>query len=127
MGMKTGADLLYHTPAELATSYVQWVDEIYDGRTVAWGIPVLDRYILPMRAGELITLMGRPGGGKTSILMWLAIQEAKRIQARGTAKTEAVVYCTWEQSAEELEVFVQSEGKYTMEDIMHKRVARDIV
>lgn len=102
MTEKNILDALVHTPANVATAYVQWYKERQKHSGITWGIPVLDKHCLPMRPGELTTILGRPGMGKSSLLAALAIQEAKRIVEREQEKHEAVVFVTWENSVEEL-------------------------
>lgn len=115
---------LVHTPAELAGSFVQWAERIQQDPGITWGVPAIDKRVIPMRPGELVGLIGRPGHAKTSLLAYFAREEAKRIQARGKAETEAVVYVTWEQSAEELEAFFQTDTRdgHSITDIAWGRV-----
>lgn len=108
---------LVHTPAELASSFVEWAGRIQRDPGITWGVPAIDKRVIPMRPGELVGLIGRPGHMKTSLLAYFAREEAKRIQARGAAETEAVVYVTWEQSAEELEAFFQADGEDSVTDV----------
>jgi hypothetical protein len=57
----------------------------------------------------------------------LAKREATRIVARNATESEAVVYITWEQSAEELECFFQADGEYSASDIAWGRVDLDTI
>ncbi len=109
--------LLVHTPAELGQEYLAWAERVRSDGGIRWGIEAIDRVVLPMRAGDEISIIGRPGDGKTSILAYLARQEAARIIERGAAEKQAVVYVTWEQSAEELEAFFHASSVQSIADI----------
>lgn len=126
MTTKTDAEkfrVLVNTPAELASQFSAWYDNLQAHPGVPWGIPALDKAIIPMRPGDLVGLVARPGHGKSSMLAYLARAEAKRIIERGAQDTEVVVYVTWESSAEELETFFLSDGTFSATDIAWGRVA----
>lgn len=116
---------LIHTPAELAREHVAWAEWIQAHPGVRFGVEAIDKRVIPMRPGELISIIARPGHGKTSLLAYFARQQADRIAARGKADEEAVIYVTWEQSAEELEAFFQTDGDYSISDIAWGRVDLD--
>ena len=115
--MKGDVRKLIHTPADLATEHLAWATRNATMPGMSWGIASVDARVIPMRPGDLIGLMGRPGHGKSSIMAFLARTEAKRIMARGAAETEAVVYVTWESSAEELENFFAADDKASASDV----------
>lgn len=108
---------LIHTPAEQAQEFVAWAQAQAEHPGIPWGVQAIDKRVIPLRPGNLVSIIARPGHGKTSLLAFLARQEAKRIQARGTADKEAVLYCTWEQAAEEMEAFFQTDGQMSVTDI----------
>jgi replicative DNA helicase len=108
---------LVHTPAELSEAYVAWATHMQDTPGVRWGIPAIDRHVIPMHPGDLTCLIGRPGSGKTSLLAYLAKTQAARIREAGNAKREAVVYVTWESSAEEITNFLLTDGTYSVSDV----------
>ena len=118
---------LVHTPAELMTGFVAWAERAKHHPGVQFGLPVVDQAMIPMRPGELVSILGRPGDGKTSILAYLARQEARRIQERGTGDREVVVYTTWEQSAEELTAFFLTNNRYSISDVAWGRADLDDV
>lgn len=117
MTMKGDFKQLIHTPADLAVEHLDWATRNATMPGMSWGIPIIDRYVIPMRPGDLVGLIGRPGHGKSSILAYLARTEAKRIIKRGTAKKEAVIYVTWESSAEELENFFAADKNTSASDV----------
>lgn len=116
---------LVHTPAEMMTSYVAWAEQAQANPGVPFGVKVIDEHMIPMKPGDLVTILGRPGDGKSSILAYLARQEEKRIQAR-KAKDEVVVYVTWEQTCEELVAFFMAD-EYSVSDVAWGRVDLDMV
>lgn len=125
--MKADCRTLVHTPAELAAEYIAWAEHIRSDPGVPFGVPAIDRHVIPMRPGELISIIARPGMGKTSLMAYLAREQAKRITAAGNADTQAVVYVTWEQSAEELEAFFQADGQHSLSDIAWGRADIDAI
>jgi len=118
---------LIHTPSQLAAEYVAWAEHIQSTPGVKFNVPAIDKAVIPMRPGDLVSIIGRPGHGKTCLLAYFAREQARQIEASGNAEREAVVYVTWEQSAEELEAFFQTEGGYSVSDIAWGRVDLDIV
>ncbi len=124
--MKTSYRDLVHTPAELAVEHVAWAEHIKSDPGVTFGIQAIDKIVLPMRGGDLVSIIARPTMGKTSLMATFAREHARKLQALGAAgKDRAVVYVTWEQSAEELEAFFQADGKTTISDIAWGRVSID--
>lgn len=65
---------------------------------------------LPILPGEMVTVIARPGNGKTAFLMRTARERAKAIRLKAAmgdedAKRRVVVYVTYEQPVEELNAF----------------------
>ncbi len=120
--MQSNVRALVHTPADLASEHLAWATKIQDDPGIQFGIAAIDKLVIPMRGGDLISIISRPGHGKTSLMAYLAKREATRIIARNATESEAVVYITWEQSAEELECFFQADGQYSASDIAWGRV-----
>lgn len=116
---------LIHTPAELSTAFVQWAERIRATKGIPLGVPNLDKYIIPMRPGDLVGFVGRPGSGKSSLMAYLARQEAERIIQRGAQRREAVIYATWETSVEELENMFQADSECSATDIAWGRADMD--
>jgi replicative DNA helicase len=117
---------LIHTPAELATGLVSWAENIADTPGVGWGISRVDQQVIPMRPGNLVSIISRPGHGKTSLMARLARVEAERIRDHGT-EDQIVIYITWEQAAEELEALFQTSDLITASDIAWGRVDVDVL
>lgn len=96
------ADLVY-SPEEISRIGTSYLDARRNNRGA--GVPMylasIDRDFIPAMPGELISVIGRPGGGKTGFMMRWARERAARI--KGTNRV--VVYATYEQSIEELHAF----------------------
>jgi len=108
-------DLVFN-PAELATAYVAWAERNASDPGIPFGIPAIDKLVIPMRAGELIAIIARPGHGKSSLMAYLARQTANRFKAAKEDK-RVVVYVTWEQSAEELSMFFLANDQHSISDV----------
>lgn len=121
---KANVRQLVHTPADMASAHLEWARAIQADPGIQFGVSAIDQHVIPMRPGNLVCVLGRPGHGKTSLMAYLANVEAKRIEQRG-AKGEAVIYVTWEQAAEELDAFFQSGGDYSISDVSWGRVDLD--
>jgi replicative DNA helicase len=106
---------LIHSPTEVFTNGQKYLERRRDGN--AYGIPIglasldktytgrpVDEVFLPVWPGEMITVIGRPGNGKTGLMMWWARSWAKELQRRGEMN-RCVLYVTYEQTIEELNAF----------------------
>lgn len=104
-------DLVY-SPQQAFDIGTRYLDERRKGTTqlIPLGIPELDtpdtdgNFFLPMAPGELITITGRPGAGKTGFMLAVARKRAKWLKESGH-HDRIVVYVTIEQSVEELNTF----------------------
>lgn len=124
---KPAAKLQAHTPGELAQNYVRWAQSIKDSPGITWGIPMIDERVIPMRPGDFTALVARPGHCKSTMLAYLAKREAQQIVARGAFGREAVVFCTWEGSAEEIENFWVADGEFSSSDVAWGRVPMETI
>jgi replicative DNA helicase len=79
---------------------------------------------LPALPGELITIIGRPGNGKTGFMMRWARYRAKWLKDNGY-DDRVVVYATYEQSIEELHAFhVAAEAREAGSSVDVTKMAR---
>lgn len=117
---------LVHTPADLAIEYLDWARYIQENEGIKFGINSVDRVVTPMRPGQLVSIIARPGHGKTSIMAALARYHARNLQ-RTNATGQAIIYVTWEQSAEELEAFFHADGLYSATDIAWGKADLEII
>lgn len=117
--------LYVHTPAESNAAYLEYVENFFAAPSIQWGCKTLDNHrITPMSPGEITTLVARPGNGKTTTLVYMARREALRCDLD---KGECVVYITWEEPVESIEMSIQSGANYTSEQIAFKEIDIKII
>lgn len=124
---ETARTFFVHTPEDLSQSYVQYARRIQSEPGIQYGC-VLDKFIRPLRPGDVMAVVARPGHGKSSWMAYIARKTALDIAARSKQngstphQEEAVVYVTWEQTVEEIEAFFQSGKEYSSTDMAWGRV-----
>lgn len=115
------------TPADLAKQHVLYAKKIHAEPGVTWGIPSVDNVVLPIRGGETAVILGRPGDGKSSIMCYLAMHQARVITNSNDAN-RVVVYITWESTVDKLYTAIMSSYQtYTSTELYHDRVPIEIV
>ena len=110
---------LVYSPSEVAKLGIEYLQGrcLGEDEGVPIGIISLDSWFLPMRQGELLSILGRPRQGKTGLMLAWARGRAKYLRDIGDTK-RAVVYVTYEQCVEELFTFlVASETDINVEDM----------
>lgn len=120
---------LVHSPSDLNADYLRWAEYIQNTEGVTWGLGAIDEKVIPIRPGEMGIIIGRPGHGKTSVLVYLARAEAQRIIKRKAQQEECVVYVTWEESAEEVTKMLLGtpDSPYTITDLSWGRVDLNVI
>ena len=108
---------LLHSPSEAAAEYVQYAEAIRKHPGITWGVPSMDRQIIPMRPGDVVGIIARPGHGKSTLSAHVCRREGKRIAAAGMADKECAVYVSFEQSVEEIEALFQTGESYSVTDL----------
>lgn len=100
-------DIVY-TPNDTATIGTEYLKDKREQAKTGLGVPLgigpIDEIFIPAMAGELITILGRPGCGKTSFMMRWARHRAKTLVKMGKVN-RVVIYLSFEQSIEELNAF----------------------
>jgi replicative DNA helicase len=129
--------ILVHTPAEVSAQGIAYLNARRDGKT--YGIPLgldsMDKpqktnnteqeFFVPVWPGEMVTVIGRPGNGKTGLMMWWARSWAKKLQERGE-HNRLVLYVTYEQTIEELTAFqLAAETGVSITDMAMGQVGSD--
>ena len=98
-------DIIF-SPAQVARAGTAYIEarcaNTSDG--VPFGVPTVDAQFLPMLPGELLTIISRPGHGKTMNLMRWARYRAQWLQDRNITD-RVIVYLTFEQHIEDLHTF----------------------
>jgi replicative DNA helicase len=69
---------------------------------IDFGVPIIDEYMVPMMAGDVMVVQGRPGHAKTSTLISMARRASQLTDALSRQGDDAiVVFATWETTIEE--------------------------
>lgn len=120
---KTDSRNLVYTSAELADHHVKLAEKIQAEPGITWGIDLIDRRVIPMRGGDVTLICARPGMGKSTIMAYLAREEAKRIRQRNTEDRETVIYATWEGTVDAIyAAIIAGQGGYSSTDYYWGRV-----
>ena len=100
----SGASKFVYSPATVADLGYKYLRYRNDNKELAVDFPVkkLADRVYPMMAGEVMSIIARPGHMKTGLMMYWARERAKRIKS---IENRVAVYATWEQSIEELHSF----------------------
>lgn len=114
-----------HKPDQQAGEFLAWAQGIKDCPGIPFDVPEVDQAVLPLRKGTETILLGRPGMCKTSMLLALAKRESERIVANGEWEKKAVVYVTYEQTAEELSAILQT--RIPLDDLVRGRADDKLV
>ncbi|MFA5416910.1 MAG: DnaB-like helicase C-terminal domain-containing protein [Bacteroidales bacterium] len=88
------------SPQQASILAIQSVENRRDSKVtgINTGITDLDRVLLPMRPGELISVMAFTSNYKTGLMSFIAKKATEQIKP---LEGEIVVYLSWEQSVEE--------------------------
>lgn len=112
-------DTIIYSPNEIANMTVRYLQERVNNREYAvdLGQKDLDEILNPAHPGDLISILGRPGSGKTSFMMrWARYRAGVLATKEDTDRT--VAYITLEQTVEDLYAFnVASETRISITDM----------
>lgn len=99
-------DIIY-TPPQVGNLVLDTIAErkAKPGAGVRLGIPLIDKQMLPLRPGELITVTGRPSNYKSGLMTYWARNVARTIQQDESSDKKIVVYITWEMAIEEIGLY----------------------
>ena len=97
---------LIYKPNEVGDLVVKAVQERRDnpGAGIRSYIANLDQNLLPLRPGELVTVMGRPSNYKSGFMQCWARRVAEEIR-KEDGLNEMVVFVTWEMAVEEIGLY----------------------
>ena len=119
---KFDAGAFLHSPVDLGKIHDEHYERIRAHPGIQFFVPTMDRYCIPMRPGDLTLVIGLSGHGKSSFLARQAKRTALDILSRGKQFEECVIYCSWEQHAEDLEAYFEADDSYTVSDYAWGRV-----
>jgi replicative DNA helicase len=95
-------DIIF-SPAQVARTGTAYIEERVSNRNngIPFYLPSIDQKFLPLLPGELCTIVGRPGAGKSAVMMHWARQREKYLSLNQITD-RVVVYITYESHIEEL-------------------------
>ena len=101
-----GVRAIVYTPAEVSGLVLEAVEERRgaSGAGIRLGIKPVDRELLPLRPGELVTVTSRPGHYKSGLMQFWARNIARDL-LKQEKKQEVVVFVTWEMAIEEIGLY----------------------
>lgn len=99
-------DITY-SPAEVGNLVVKTISErkARPGAGIRMGIPSVDKMLLPLRPGDLVTITGRPSNYKSGLMSYWARKVARELTESDDGENKIVVYITWEMAIEELGLY----------------------
>jgi len=124
--MKDLSRFYLHSPSDIAQSYVAWAERLQTEEGITYGC-ILDKYITPLRPGNTMAVVSRPGHGKSSFMAYLVMREARAIAKRGKTEEECIYYVGWDQPAEETDAFFQASKDYTSSDLAWGRADINLI
>jgi len=115
---------IVYSPAEAGNLALRVIDERRrNPGGVRLGIPCVDEALLPLRPGELCTVIGRPSNYKSGLLQYWARKVARDILAEDAYEREIVVFVTWEMAVEEIVLYdLAASTRLVASDIAQGRV-----
>jgi len=121
---KDARDIVY-TPSDIGAIGARYIRWRRDNKELAVpvGVGSIDEYFLPMLSGEMLSIIGRPGNGKTGFMMRWARHRARELVRMGELD-RVVVYVTYEQHIEELHAFhVAAEQSISISDMARGKLS----
>lgn len=99
--------VIFYTPNEIASMTVAYLRERQANKAVSvdLGLPVLDEIMNPVHPGDLVSVLGRPGSGKSSFMIRWARYRSERLYDIDDPD-RMVVYITLEQTVEDLYAYI---------------------
>ncbi|MHA2136011.1 MAG: DnaB-like helicase C-terminal domain-containing protein [Candidatus Thorarchaeota archaeon] len=123
----TPRDIIY-TPMDIADIGTRYLD--YRRKNKGAGIPLglgsVDDDLIPVMPGELVTILGRPGSGKTGFMMRWARWRARQLLEM-KEEDRIVIYASYEQHIEDLHAFhVAAEERINITDMSRGEISDDL-
>ncbi|MHC4196169.1 MAG: hypothetical protein ACYSQZ_09605, partial [Planctomycetota bacterium] len=132
MTVKMKVPNFIRTPAQSTSSFLQYAEQLRTKQSLTFGC-VMDNHVIPPHPGDVISIVARPGHGKTAFMSYMARRAAKTILTEGKYSlsedntSEVVLYVSWEQTCEEIEANMQAGEDYSVSDIAWGRADMDVV
>jgi replicative DNA helicase len=95
-------DIIF-SPSQVARAGTAYIENrvLSKDEGIPFYLPSMDAKLLPLLPGELLTIIGRPGAGKSAVAMYWARARAKWLQSKHI-DDRVVIFVTLEQCCEEL-------------------------
>lgn len=106
-------------PRAIAVSVAEYKRRMDRPQHLTWGIADIDYRVVPYAPGDMITILGRPGMGKTSVMIYQISRFAEVVNTVDMGVENPIfMYATWETMVEEfMAVFSAAKSGYNLEDI----------
>jgi hypothetical protein len=120
------------TPAESTVGFLKYAEQLRIKQSLTFGC-VMDNHVIPPHPGDVISVVARPGHGKTAFMSYMARRAANNILEEGKyslskdVTSEVVLYVSWEQTVEEIEANIQAGQDYSVSDIAWGRADMEVV
>ena len=117
---------LIHTPQDCGLEFIEYHRDVMSLAGVETGIKKIDDAMIPMKPGDVIGVIARPGHGKSTFMAYLTRKIARDLLTQGR-ENESAVYISYEQSIEEIEAYFQlpANDEYNLTDISRGRIGID--
>ena len=125
--MKDATDFrtLIHNPQDCKVEFINYHRDVMSAAGIQTGLGHIDDVMIPMKPGDVVGVMARPGGGKSTFMAYLTRKTARDIALQGR-ENEIAVYITYEQHVEEVESYFQLNGNgYSLTDISRGNIDLD--
>jgi replicative DNA helicase len=117
---------LIHTPQDCGLEFIEYHRDVMRLAGVETGIRKIDDAMIPMKPGDVIGVIARPGHGKSTFMAYLTRKIARDLMTQ-KRDNESAVYISYEQSIEEIEAYFQlpESNDYNLTDISRGRIDID--
>jgi replicative DNA helicase len=117
---------LIHTPQDCGLEFIEYHRDVMSLAGVETGIKMVDDAMIPMKPGDVIGVIARPGHGKSTFMAYLTRKIARDLMTQKREK-EVAVFISYEQSIEEIESYFQlpANDEYNLTDISRGRIGID--
>lgn len=117
---------LIHTPQDCGLEFIEYHRDVMSIAGVETGIKAVDNVMIPMKPGDVIGVIARPGHGKSTFMAYLTRKIARDL-LRQNRENESAIYISYEQSIEEIESYFQlPDGcDYSLTDISRGNINVD--
>lgn len=113
---------LFYNPGDMTDLVVRYAETVAKQQGLTWGIGPVDQKTVPVMPGQVMTIIGRPGNGKSTLLGW----HAKRA-AQQCGPNEVVVHVTYEQAVEQADLMFWANDQFSTSDLSRGAVPPELL